>query len=42
MDAATWIDLATAVETWDEVVAAGRVQASGTRADLSDLMPLRP
>ncbi len=42
MDAATWIDLATGAETWAEVVAAGRVQASGTRADLSDLMPLRP
>lgn len=42
MDAATWIDLATGAETWSEVVAAGRVQASGTRADLADLMPLRP
>jgi hypothetical protein len=42
MDATTWIDLATGVETWEQVVAAGRVQASGTRADLSDLMPLRP
>jgi hypothetical protein len=42
MDAATWIDLATGARTWGEVVAAGSVQASGTRADLSDLMPLRP
>lgn len=42
MDAATWIALATGTETWTEVVAAGRVQASGTRADLADLMPLRP
>jgi len=42
MDAATWIDIATGAETWSEAVAAGRVQASGTRADLSDLMPLRP
>ncbi|MDQ0643980.1 sterol carrier family protein [Microbacterium murale] len=42
MDAATWIDMATGVESWDEAVAGGRVQASGTRADLSDLMPLRP
>lgn len=42
MDAPTWIDLATGAETWAEVVAAGRVHASGTRADLSDLMPLRP
>lgn len=42
MDAATWIGLATGTESWAEVVAAGRVQASGTRADLTDLMPLRP
>jgi Bacterial SCP ortholog len=42
MDAPTWIALATGVETWTEAVAAGRVQASGTRADLSDLLPLRP
>jgi hypothetical protein len=42
MDAATWIDLATGVESWDDAVAAGRAHASGTRADLSDLMPLRP
>ncbi|WP_426185666.1 sterol carrier family protein [Microbacterium sp. TWP3-1-2b2] len=42
MDAATWIDLATGSASWAGVVAEGRVQASGTRADLSDLMPLRP
>jgi len=42
MDAATWIALATGAETWDEAVAAGRVLASGIRADLSDLLPLRP
>ena len=42
MDAATWIDLATGTASWAGVVAEGRVQASGTRADLSDLMPLRP
>ena len=42
MDAATWLALARGTETWDDVVAAGRVQASGTRADLAGLVPLRP
>lgn len=42
MDAATWIALSTGGEAWTDAVAAGRVQASGTRADLSDLLPLRP
>lgn len=42
MDAATWIDLATGEEPWADAVAAGRVQASGTRADLEGLLPLRP
>jgi len=42
MDAPTWIALATGAQTWDEAVDAGRVQASGTRADLKGLLPLRP
>ena len=42
MDAATWLALARGTETWDDVVAAGRVQASGTRADLAGLVHLRP
>ena len=42
MDAATWIAIAIGAETWAEVVAAGRVSASGTRADLAALLPLRP
>lgn len=41
-DAATWIDLATGVEAWPDAVAAGRIAASGTRADLAALLPLRP
>ena len=41
-DAATWIALATGEEAWADAVAAGRVQASGTRADLEGLLPLRP
>ncbi|WP_298039195.1 sterol carrier family protein [uncultured Microbacterium sp.] len=42
MDAPTWVALATGVEAWADAVAAGRVIASGVRADLSDLLPLRP
>lgn len=42
MDAATWVALATGTEPWADALAAGRVMASGTRADLSDLLPLRP
>jgi len=42
MDAATWIALATGEQSWTDAVAAGRVTASGVRADLSDLLPLRP
>ena len=42
MDAATWIALARGTEVWETAVAAGRVHASGTRADLAGLVPLRP
>ncbi|WP_460801590.1 sterol carrier family protein [Microbacterium sp. GXF6406] len=42
MDAPTWVALATGAEAWADAVAAGRVIASGVRADLSDLLPLRP
>jgi hypothetical protein len=42
MDAATWIAVATGVEQWGAAAASGRVQASGTRADLADVLPLRP
>ncbi|MGB3731006.1 sterol carrier family protein [Microbacterium sp.] len=42
MNAATWISLATGGESWADAVAAGLVSASGTRADLSPLLPLRP
>ena len=41
-DAATWIALATGEEQWADAAAAGRVIASGTRADISDILPLRP
>lgn len=41
-DPATWIALATGAEAWADAAAAGRIAASGTRADLSELLPLRP
>ncbi|WP_300342472.1 sterol carrier family protein [Nesterenkonia sp.] len=39
-DAATWLQLATGSLTWEQASAAGRISASGTRADLSTLLPL--
>ena len=42
MDAATWIAVATGVEAWADAAAAGRIHASGTRADLTDVLPVRP
>lgn len=42
MDAATWIALATDAESWATAAGEGRIHASGTRADLADLLPLRP
>ncbi|MFT4051058.1 MAG: sterol carrier family protein [Microbacterium sp.] len=41
-DAATWIALATGARSWPDATASGRIAASGTRADLSPLLPLRP
>lgn len=40
-DAETWLGLATGSLGWDEAVAAGAVRASGERADLSGVLPLR-
>jgi hypothetical protein len=39
-DPETWIALATGALTWAEAEAAGRVRASGQRADLSPHLPL--
>ena len=39
-DAETWLALAVGDRTWADAVAAGRVHASGNRADLSELLPL--
>lgn len=40
MDPATWIALATGSLDWPDAVAAGRVAASGSRADLAEVLPL--
>ncbi|MEU4013713.1 sterol carrier family protein [Microbacterium sp. NPDC028030] len=42
MDAATWIAVATGTERWADAAEAGRIHASGTRADLADVLPVRP
>jgi hypothetical protein len=39
-DAATWLALVIGRLAWGDAVAAGRVRASGSRADLSALLPL--
>ena len=41
MDAATWIALGTGALPWSEALAAGRISASGLRADLSEHLPIR-
>ena len=40
-DPTTWLELVTGVLTWQDAVGAGRVRASGERADLSALLPLQ-
>src|SRR5690606_373847 len=40
-DAATWLELATGALGWEAALAAGRVAASGTRADLAGVLPVR-
>ena len=39
-DAATWLALVTGELAWPDAVGAGRVRASGSRADLSTLLPI--
>jgi len=41
MDAQTWIALAHGEKSWAEAMAEGLISASGVRADLSALLPLR-
>lgn len=40
-DPQTWLELATGAVTWEQARAAGRVSASGERADLTGLVPLQ-
>ncbi len=40
MDAQTWLDLARGNRTWSDAYQEGLINASGTRADLSDVLPL--
>jgi hypothetical protein len=42
LDGTTWVALATGRETWSEAMSAGRIRASGERADLSSYLPLLP
>lgn len=39
-DAGTWIALATGALSWSEALAAARISASGSRADIEGLLPL--
>lgn len=39
-DAATWLGMVTGQVAWADAVGAGKVAASGLRADLSGLLPL--
>ena len=41
-DAASWLALVVGTLTWSDAVADGRVRASGSRADLSGLLPMTP
>ena len=40
MDAPTWLALATGELSWAQAKAAGRIRASGERADLTEWLPL--
>ena len=40
-DAATWLAIATGSEQWAAALARGVISASGSRADLGELLPLR-
>jgi uncharacterized SCP-like protein len=39
-DPRTWLELATGRVSWADAVSAGRVAASGSRADISALLPV--
>ncbi|SHE53548.1 sterol carrier family protein [Streptoalloteichus hindustanus] len=39
-DPRTWLELATGRLRWDDALAAGRIDASGSRADLAPWLPI--
>jgi hypothetical protein len=39
-DASTWLAMVSGALAWADALAAGRIQASGARADLAALLPL--
>jgi hypothetical protein len=41
MDAQTWLELANGSKSWADAYSEGRISASGVRADLTHLLPLR-
>ncbi|WP_430868185.1 sterol carrier family protein [Demequina aurantiaca] len=41
MSPQTWLEVVTGRRPWDEALASGDVSASGERANLSDLLPLK-
>ena len=41
MDAQTWLALARGEKSWADAMSAGLIVASGARADLTQLLPLR-
>jgi hypothetical protein len=41
MDADTWLALADGKKTWADAISEGLILASGSRADLTELLPLR-
>ena len=41
MNAETWLALAKGERTWADALAAGLINASGARADLTELLPIR-
>lgn len=41
MDPQTWLELVSGRLTWSDAYRAGRINASGDRADLSELLPLQ-
>ena len=41
MTAETWLALASGERTWADAMSAGLINASGARADLTELLPIR-